>query len=229
MKNYSHFDWFSDFHVHTILSDGELIPSELVQRAKQKGCRCVAITDHADGSNLDFILGRLLRFVEEMGEDWEIVVVPGVELTHVPPGRIERLVNKARHMGARWVVVHGETIVEPVAPGTNRAGIEAGANLIAHPGMLEEKDAELAASLGVFLEITTRQGHSLSNGLVLRRAQEAGAKLLVNTDTHSPGDILDCFQRVKVAMACGMGPEDVENAWKNAGELAEALRSGQRG
>ena len=215
--------WFADFHTHTLLSDGELLPSELVQRVKKKGCRCIAITDHVDGCNLELVLGRLGRFMEEVGEEWGIQVIPGVELTHVPPTRLERMVERARGMGAKWVVVHGETLVEPVAKGTNRAGIEAGADLIAHPGLIDPRDAELAARNGVFLEITTRRGHSLSNGWVLRRAMEAGARLLINTDTHSPGDILEPVERARILKASGMGDGEVERVWQNALEIMRSF------
>lgn len=216
-------NWFADFHTHTIFSDGELLPSELVQRAHQKGCRCMAITDHADGSNLDFVLSRLLKFVEEMGGDWGMRVVPGVELTHVPPVRIEKLAYRARQMGARWVVVHGETLVEPVAPGTNRAALEAGVDLLAHPGLISLEEAALAAAAGVFLEVSTRQGHSLGNGRVVRTARETGARILLNTDSHGPRDILDADSRARIGMGAGMDPQELEMVWSNALEILERL------
>lgn len=211
--------WFADFHTHTLLSDGELLPSELVQRLKKKGCRSVAITDHVDSSNLDFVARRVLEFVEELGEEWQMQIIPGVELTHVPPAKLEKMVEKTRRMGIKWVVIHGETLVEPVARGTNRAGIEAGANLIAHPGLIDPADAELAARNGVFLEITTRRGHSLGNGWVLRRAEETGARLLLNTDTHSPEDILSSLDRARILKASGMRDEEMEGVWQNALEV----------
>ncbi len=215
--------WFADFHTHTIFSDGELLPSELVQRAHELGCACLAITDHADSSNLDFVLSRLLHFVEEQGRDWGMLVVPGVELTHVPPVRIEKLSRRAREMGARWVVVHGETLVEPVARGTNRAALEAGVDLLAHPGLISLEEAALAASTGVFLELTTRNGHSLGNGRVAKLAREAGAKLLINTDSHGPQDLLEAESRVRVGLGAGMEREELDSVWRNALELMERL------
>ncbi|MFY9194440.1 MAG: PHP domain-containing protein, partial [Methanoculleus sp.] len=41
-----------DLHTHTILSDGELLPTELIRRAAVLGYSTIAITDHADASNL---------------------------------------------------------------------------------------------------------------------------------------------------------------------------------
>ena len=52
--------------------------------------------------------------------DSDITVIPGVEVTHVPPSKMDKVIADARRFGAKWVVVHGETISEPVQAGTNR-------------------------------------------------------------------------------------------------------------
>jgi histidinol phosphatase-like PHP family hydrolase len=89
------------------------------------------------------------------------------------------------------VVVHGETVVEPVEPGTNRAAIECDdVDLLAHPGLISAEDAARAAERGCFVEVSARRGHALANGHVVRTALAAGAKLIVNSDGHAPGDLL---------------------------------------
>ncbi len=192
-----------DLHTHSLLSDGELLPWELVRRAAVTGYRGLAITDHVDPSNLEFVLKSLDKLVF-----WEPFVLKGVELTHVPPPKIGGLVERARRLGAELVVVHGETLVEPVAPGTNRAAIEAGVDILAHPGLITVEDAERARENGVFLEITSRRGHSLTNGHVARTALEVGAEIIVNTDAHSPGDLITRDFAVQVLR--GAGVRDVE-------------------
>jgi len=216
--------YFADFHTHTLFSDGELLPSELVRRAVERGCNGLAITDHVDSSNLEFIAQRLQQFMDELGGEWGVEVIPGVELTHVPPRKIGVLAEKARALGVRWVVVHGETVVEPVAPGTNRAAIEAGVDLLAHPGLITPEETAMAVKAGVFLEITTRKGHSLTNGWVVQRAREAGASLLLDTDTHGPGDILDASERRAVALGAGLNHEEADGIWRNAQEVLARLR-----
>ncbi len=208
-----------DLHTHTFYSDGVLIPSELVRRLEDMDYEAVALTDHTDSSNLDFIVPRIAQVAEDLNSAQRVRVVPGVELTHVPPGLIGSLVKRARELGAKLVVIHGETIVEPVAPGTNRAGLEAGADIIAHPGLITEKEVALAAEKGVYLEITSRRGHSLSNGHVVRLSSRAGAKLILNSDGHAPGDFMTRAFAQKVIQGAGMPSEGFGLLMSNAKEL----------
>jgi histidinol phosphatase-like PHP family hydrolase len=243
-------DGFYDFHTHTVFSDGGMIPAGLMQRALVRGCLGLAITDHVDSSNLEWALGNLLKFVEELGQEWQagiapgkdgttaplntldsdalvknwhLPLIPGVELTSVPPRKIEVLAQKARSLGARWLVVHGETIMEPVAPGTNRAAIEARVDLLAHPGLITPEDAARAAELGVYLEITTHKGHGMANGWVAQRARESGAKLLLNTDCHISAEILDAKQRRAIAFAAGLTPQEVDRIWQNGRRIISKI------
>jgi putative hydrolase len=212
-----------DLHTHTYLSDGELGPAELVRRAEHAGYRAIAITDHADASNLDSIISALVQFARETQPFLKIRVIPGVELTHVPPGQISGLVRRARQLGARIVVLHGETICEPVALGTNRAGIEAGVDILAHPGLISEEEVRLAASTGVHLEVSARSSHGLGNGRVVSFAREAGALLLIDSDAHAPSDILTPNARERVAFGSGLTADEVERINKTMISLVEKL------
>lgn len=215
-----------DLHTHTFLSDGELIPSELVQRAHTTGYKAIALTDHVDMSNIDFVVPRLVETAREFSMHSGIMVIAGAEITHVPPKLIGKLVEKARGLGAEIVVVHGETIVEPVIPGTNRAGIEARADILSHPGLISIEDAQMARDRGVALEITTRKGHSLSNGHVAKTAMAAGAELVINTDTHSPDNLVTREQAAKILRAAGIPEESIETVFANSQKIVD--RSGRR-
>ena len=193
-----------DLHTHSIFSDGVLIPAELVRRYESYGYEAVAITDHVDHSNIDFIIPRVVRIADALNTEQSVTVIPGIEITHVPPALIPEIVKQARELGARIVVLHGETVAEPVAQGTNMAGIESGIDILAHPGLMTPDEAKLAAEKGVFLEITSRAGHSLTNGHVARLAKSAGAKMVLNSDCHGPDNIMnDEFAR-KVVTGAGL-------------------------
>ena len=210
-----------DLHTHSLLSDGELLPSELVRRAEVMGYRAIAITDHSDASNIDFVIERIVNVCNELKA--AIPVIPGVELTHIPPSQIGLMVKKARDLGARLVLVHGETVVEPVSQGTNRAAIEAGVDVLAHPGLLTPEDAMLAAEKGVCLELTARKGHSLSNGHVASVAKKIGVDMVLNTDTHSPSDIISDDMAVRIVVGAGLTEGDFRVITKNAEKILQRV------
>ena len=212
-----------DLHTHTYLSDGQLGPAELVRRAEHAGYRAIGITDHADASNLDDLVSALVQFVRETQPFMKVRIIPGVELTHVPPGQITGLVRRARQLGARLVLLHGESVCEPVALGTNRAGIEAGIDVLAHPGIISEEEVRLAAANGVYLEVSARFNHGLGNGRVVSLAREAGAGLVINSDAHAPADILTPNWREKVAFGSGLTADEMERINKAMISLVEKL------
>ena len=198
-----------DFHTHTFLSDGVLSPVELIRRAFVRGYRAMAVTDHVGIGNLEMVLKILVKDCEATSARWDIRVVPGVEITHVPKEDIDMVAKAAKGLGARIVIVHGETVVEPVEPGTNHAAISSSAvDVLAHPGIIDLEDARLAAINGVFLEISARKGHSLANGHVVKMAQQAGALTVLDSDAHEPDDLLTPELTRKVALGAGLSHEE---------------------
>lgn len=206
-----------DLHMHTLFSDGSLLPSELLRRAVVCGHRAVALTDHADSSNLAHLLTSMHTFLEQQGATYPLEILVGVELTHVAPESIAPLAYRAKEMGADVVVVHGETIVEPVAPGTNLAAVNCPAvDILAHPGFLTLEEAHIAARRGCLIEITSRSGHSLTNGHVASICRQAGARMVVNTDTHNPDDIITFERARQIAAGAGLAEEEVNRATETA-------------
>ncbi|UCG14777.1 MAG: histidinol phosphate phosphatase domain-containing protein [Deltaproteobacteria bacterium] len=217
-----------DLHTHSLFSDGVLVVSELVRRAEEIGYRYIGITDHADRGNLDFIVPRVARVVAEINRHNRIQAVAGIELTHVPPATIGPLATEARQLGASLVVVHGETIVEPVLPGTNRAGLEADIDILAHPGLITREEVALAAERSILLEISGRKGHSFTNGHVVRMAQEEGASLVINSDAHAPGDLITTESAERIALGAGINIRGFQQMIKNAEALVRRRHAENR-
>jgi histidinol phosphatase-like PHP family hydrolase len=213
-----------DLHTHSLFSDGVLLPSELVQRARSRGYQAIAITDHVDDSNLDRVVSSLVKVCQVLSSSWDMPVVPGVEITHVPPEIISRLAQAARSLGAKVVVVHGETIVEPVPPGTNAAALEAEVDILAHPGLISPDLAARAKERSIFLEITSRNGHSLTNGHVARIARQAGAALIINTDSHGPNDLIDDSSAARILRGAGIPEEAVSGVLENSKSILNRIR-----
>ncbi len=214
-----------DFHTHTFLSDGVLTPMELIRRCIYNGYTAMAITDHVAS-------GTMQRTIEETrgdamlaAERWDFTCLVAVELTHAPASAIAQLAARARHLGAELVIVHGETIVEPVEPGTNLAAVSCPqVDMLAHPGLLAEEEAFLAEENDVFIEVTHRQGHCLTNGLVVKRALGAGARLVVNSDGHAPGDYLTEELARQIAVGAGVPESRIQEVLEDNPQ--ELLRRG---
>jgi putative hydrolase len=212
-----------DLHTHSIFSDGELIPAELAQRAFAAGYKVLAITDHVDHSNIDFVIPRIIKVCSRITEDGKIKVLPGVEITHVAPAQIAALADEAKKMGAKIVVVHGETIVEPVPAGTNLAALKSSIDILAHPGLLTEEETRLAAQRGIYLEITTRKGHSFSNGHVVQMARKFKADLILNNDTHSPADFVNSKMANSVAHGAGLTDDEISAMLENSRRMVQKV------
>ncbi len=201
-----------DLHMHTLLSDGELLPIELARRCAVKGHKAIAFTDHVALSTLDRVLDEASKDIP-LAKEWNLEVLNGVEITHVPAKKIDMVVSKARKLGAQIVVIHGETISEPVEKGTNMAAVSnPEIDVLAHPGFITVEEAELAKKNGVALEITSRSSHNKTNGHVAKIARQVGAKMVLDTDTHSPGDIIDEQTAMIIARAAGLTEEEAHRA-----------------
>jgi putative hydrolase len=212
-----------DLHTHSLFSDGELLPTELWRRAQVKGYRYLAITDHVDASNFEVVFARLKTAALSLNRGDYPVIIPGLEFTHLPPALIAPLTAQARALGVPLIVVHGESLAEPVAAGTNRAAIEADVDILAHPGLITVEEAARARERSIYLELSARQGHCLANGHVARIALEVGASLLVNTDAHGPGDLITRHQAERIARGAGLREPAVQTLFTEAEALARRL------
>lgn len=219
-----------DLHTHSTHSDGMLIPAEVARTAQVKGYLGVALTDHVDSSNIINVIKSNIEFKEWFNKSSDsFKVIIGVEITHVNPKDILKLTNIARDNGADIVVVHGETISEPVYTGTNRAAIEAKVDILAHPGLISMKDASLASDNGVYLEITTRKSHAYTNGHVVNMARKTGANLVIDNDAHEPGDFVGYEKACKIMLGAGLTDDEIKKIIKNNKFIFEKAFGGKHG
>jgi putative hydrolase len=215
-----------DFHTHSFHSDGELSPLELIRRARVNGYQVIGITDH-------LAIGSLERVIKEVSMDcdlarkyWDIVALPGVELTHLPPQAIDEVARKARRLGAQVVVVHGESIAEPVAEGTNMAAVQSAyVDILAHPGLITDEAATIAAKNGIFLELSGRKSHSSTNRHVALVAEKTDARMLVNSDAHDEDDLLTDEKVDKILEKAGVEARRQEILVQNPRLLMEKIQS----
>lgn len=207
-----------DLHTHSLLSDGCLLPSELARRYEQKGFKAIAITDHVDISNIKRVVNEITSFCKSWPKN-RIKVIPGIELTHLPLEHFKRLTKYARKHGIKIIIAHGETIVEPVIKGTNKAALNSDIDILAHPGKITEEEARLAKRKGIFLEITCRKGHKLTNKHVAKIAKNTGAQIVFSSDSHKPEDIPSLKIFNKIALEAGLSPKDFKTSQNSCQKL----------
>ncbi len=208
-----------NLHAHTFLSDGDLLPSEVAVRYQDKGYQAIAITDHADYSNIKQIAKAIVEFCKRWPKDSKIKILPGVELTHLPPEQFKPLAALARKEGIKIIIAHGETPVEPVAKDTNHFALLADIDILAHPGEISDTDTLLAKKRGIFLEITSRNGHNQSNHHVINQARKFGAKLILNNDSHACEDIISPAELVQVGLNLGLTQNEISKIHQDVSEL----------
>lgn len=214
-----------DFHTHTFLSDGANSPIELIRIAHANGYSIIGVTDHASYSNIDYIINAVKRDCRLAERYWDIKAIAGVELTNVPAKSIDDMAKYAKEKGAELVLVHGESIAEQVESRTNYYAVNSDyVDILAHPGLIAPEEAGQAASKGIFLEITGRVGHSLTNGHVVKTGRDQGAKFLIDSDSHSHRDLYSGDGQLKVARGAGLDENEVKEIFeKNVGLLLKRI------
>jgi len=208
-----------NLHAHTFLSDGDLLPSEVAVRYQDKGYKVIAITDHADYSNIKQAAKAIVEFCKRWPKNSQIKVLPGIELTHLPPEQFKPLAELARREGIKIIIAHGETCVEPVAKNTNHLALMADIDILAHPGLITDEDAKLAKKRGIFLEITSRRGHSRTNAHVIKQARKFGAKLILNNDSHTPEDIISPEELRGAGLKAGLTSENINKIYHDVAQF----------
>jgi len=211
-----------DLHTHSLLSDGQLLPSEVARRYEVKGFKAIAITDHVDASNIKVVVPAIVEFCKRWPKN-RIKVLPGVELTHIPLEHFNSLIKYARKNGIKIIVAHGETIAEPVLKGTNKKALSSDIDILAHPGLISIEDVKLAHKRNIFLEVTARKSHRRTNNHLVKLAKRFNAKLVLNTDSHSPGDILRYSELKKVGLKAGLGESHLKMMLKDTAKFISKI------
>ncbi|MBO4357481.1 MAG: histidinol phosphate phosphatase domain-containing protein, partial [Candidatus Methanomethylophilaceae archaeon] len=85
-------------------------------------------------------------------------------------------------------------------------------DILAHPGFITLEEAQLAKDNDVILEVTGRAGHNITNGHVVNMARAAGAKMVIDSDTHQPENLMSDEEARIVALGAGLTKEEADKA-----------------
>lgn len=116
-----------EMHCHTVASDGDMQPKELVQRAIERGYKAICLTDHNTTSNV--------IEVKKWGAEYGLAVVGGIEWTtfwghitvigggsdvdwkDITPANINAKIIRARQLGDIVTIAHPKRIGSPLCMG----------------------------------------------------------------------------------------------------------------
>ena len=213
----------TDFHImlHAHTLGGGLDTASALRYAALAGLRFAGLILASDGSDLGRV-AELSTQIRKLSLYANVEAWAGVELRHIPPALLPDTVREARRAGASLVLVHGESIADQVEQGTNFAAIEAGADIIAHPGLIDDEAAAYAAEKGVALEFTSCPKHGLTNAHTAAAALRSGAPLVRGSMATRPEELTTrAFWPMIIKGA------DAVNNEKNKYNLAEYLRKSE--
>lgn len=198
-----------DLHMHTTWSDGAHTIEEMIEACRAKGYRYMAITDHsqylkvANGLTVER-LREQKRIIHEMNEKYDdFTVLSGIEMDILPDGTLDYDDELLAEMDLVIASIHSsfsqprETIMERLKKALNNPHVD----IIAHPtGRIIGRRAgydvdiemliELARETNTALELNANPNRLDLAPPHLRKAQEAGVPIVINTDAHSI-DMLD--------------------------------------
>ena len=221
-----------DLHTHTDWSDGGATIEEMVAAAAERGHEYHAVTDHATGPGVvpgvgldDDALREQIAAVERVGADAPIAVFSGVEANVDAEGDLSvdddvlaalDVVVAAPHSGlGQDREAATERLVRAVEhPETDVLGHPTGRLLGDRPGLDPdvERVAEAAAAADTALEINANPRRLDLRGEAVRVAVAAGARVVVNTDAHVPGELRNARYGLHTARRGWATAADVLNA-----------------
>lgn len=226
-------DLRGELHAHTTWSDGTQSVEAMVEAARARGYRYLAISDHsqslamAGGLDRDRVRRQWEEIAEVGARHEDITVLRATEVDILADGRLD--FDDELLAGFDWVTASMHSgLAQDAARITARVEAAVASpfvDTIGHPTgrMLGRRDAApvdidrlaaAAAATGTFLEVNGQPRRLDLDSAMARRALAAGARITLGADAHS-GEALDLVRfAVLVARRAGARPEDVGNAWE---------------
>ncbi|MEW9051684.1 MAG: DNA polymerase/3'-5' exonuclease PolX [Neobacillus sp.] len=196
-------DMKGDLHMHSTWSDGAHSIEEMVEACRARGYKYMAITDHskylkvANGLTTERLLKQReeIRKLNDKYDD--ILILTGVEMDILPDGTLDYEDDVLSEMDFVIASIHSAFTQpkEKIMERLKAALINHHVDLIAHPtgrkiGRREgyEVDIEmfiqLAKETNTAIELNANPNRLDLAAEHLRKAQDAGVKIMINTDAH---------------------------------------------
>ncbi|HHY47128.1 MAG TPA: DNA polymerase/3'-5' exonuclease PolX [Firmicutes bacterium] len=221
-----------DLHMHTDWSDGVATIEEMVEAGRRRGYSYIAICDHSKSLGIarglkDEDLLKQADYIRKLnGRAGGIRVLAGVEVDIRKDGTLDYPDEILSQLDCVVASIHSgfrqdrETMTSRIISALKNPNVD----ILAHPtgrllGRREAYDVDMdaviveAASTGTILEINSYPDRLDLPDVWARRAKEAGCKIAINTDAHSPDQLSHIWFGVSVARRGWLTRDDVVNSW----------------
>lgn len=239
-------DLRGDLHMHTTASDGRADAETMARTAQAAGLTYVAITEHsrslamAGGLDETALLEHARR-VRALNERLDgMTVLAGVECDILPDGSMDLADDCLARLDIVIASVHSALNQEATqmterllrameCPWVDVLGHPTGRLILKRePSRIAvERVIDRAAEAGVALEINSQIDRLDLDDAHARLAKERGAKLVVDSDAHSPAALGGLRWGVIVARRAWLEADDVLNT-RPVAEFRAALRRNRR-
>lgn len=221
-----------DLHMHTTWSDGAESVHDMVKHAYDRGYQYIAITDHSKflrvANGLDEI--RLRKQWEEIDRVQQlfpdIKIFKGTEMDILPDGRLDFSDDFLNEVDFVIGSIHSSfnQSEDKIMKRLFNAMENPNVNMIAHPtgriigrreGYRVDLDLliEKAKETNTILELNANPNRFDLSAEWVRRAQDAGVNIAINTDAHTEASLRYMNEGVRIAKRGWLRPETVVNTW----------------
>ncbi|MBI2145550.1 DNA polymerase/3'-5' exonuclease PolX, partial [Candidatus Woesearchaeota archaeon] len=219
-----------DFHAHTVKSDGGNKLEEMVAAAKKLSYEYIAITDHSKSERIahglsDSEMESWLKEIRAAGaKEKGIRILAGSEVDILANGDLDYPDELLSSMDIVIGSIHSRfkssrrDMTERILAAIENEHLD----ILAHPtgrkiGQREPYDADFdrifkaAAENDVLLEINSYPDRSDLSDVLARKAKTFGCKFVIDTDSHSIGNLKFMELGVSIARRAWLSSEDIVN------------------
>jgi DNA polymerase (family 10) len=238
-------DMLGDLHMHTTATDGTATIREMVEAAKSRGLRYIAITDHskrvsmANGLNAERLRQHWNEIEKVRNEVSGIEVLKGIECDILEDGTLD--LDDAVLAEADWVIAvlhYGlRQPKEQIDLRLMNAIRNPNVSIIGHPtariigkrppvAFSFETFLKAAADYGIMLEINASYMRLDLDDIQAAAARDRGIPIVISTDAHSTQGLDGMQYGVFQARRAGLTKHDVANTlpWP---EFEKRIRRGR--
>lgn len=221
-----------DLHMHTTWSDGAHSIKEMVEASRSMGYEYIAITDHskflkvANGLSVDQ-LKEQHQLIRELNEQYDdITILTGIEMDILPDGTLDYDDELLAEVDFVIASIHSSFQQDQatIMGRLKTALLNPHVDLIAHPtgrilGRREGYDVDveqlidLAKETNTALELNASPYRFDLSAHWLKKAEEAGVVLAINTDAHRRETLTDMHYGAGVARRAMLKGSSVMNTW----------------